>query len=60
MSGSFISDGVVCYNGTTEGSKAVYFCNDGYNLMEEIEDTRVCQSDGNWNGGIPQCISLGV
>ena len=56
MNSSSISDGVVCYNGTTEGSRAVYICNDGYNLMEGNEATRICQSDGNWNGSIPQCI----
>ena len=53
VSGSSISDGVVCYNGTTEGSRAVYICNNGFVLMEA---TRVCQSDGNWNGSTPQCI----
>lgn len=52
---SSISDGAVCYNGTTEGSMAVYICNDGYVLMEGNKDTRVCQSDGMWNGSIPQC-----
>ena len=56
VSGSSISDGVVCYNGTTEGSRAVYICIDGLVLMEENEDTRVCRSDGMWNGSIPQCI----
>ena len=56
MNSSSISNGVVCYNETTEGSRAVYICDDGYNLMEGNEATRVCQSDGNWNGSIPKCI----
>ena len=56
VSSSSISGGVVCYNGTTEGSRAVYICNDGFVLMVDNEDTRVCQSDGMWNGSIPQCI----
>ena len=56
VSGSSISDGMVCYNGTNAGSRAVYICNDGYSLMDRNKDTRVCQSDGNWNGSILQCI----
>ena len=56
VNSSFITGGVVCYNGTAVGSRAVYICNDGYNLMEGDEVTRVCQSDGNWNSSIPQCI----
>ena len=57
--GSSICDGVVCHNGTTEGSKAVYVCNDGFVLMEGDKATRVCQSDGSWNGSTPQCIPEG-
>ena len=53
--GSSISDGVVCYNGTSVGSRAVYICNDGSVLMGN-EATRVCQCDGNWNGSVPQCM----
>ena len=49
-----ISGGGVCLNGTTVGSKAVYICNDGYNLMGN--KARVCQKDGSWNGSEPQCI----
>ena len=49
-----ISGGVVCLNGTTVGSEAVYVCNDGYNLMGN--ETRVCQSEGIWSGSIPQCM----
>lgn len=53
---SSISDGVVCYNGATGGTRAVYICNDGFRLVGN-EATRVCQNDGNWNGSIPQCFS---
>ena len=56
VSGSSISGGVVCYNRTTDGSTAVYICNNGFVLMEEEKATRICQSDGNWNGSTPQCI----
>ena len=58
--GSSISGGVVCYNGTGTGSAAVYICDDGYVLMEGDDVTRVCQSDGNWNGSISQCIQRGM
>ena len=48
-----IPNGVVCYNGSSTGAEAVYFCNDGYQL--EGEGRRVCQSDGLWNGSVPTC-----
>ena len=54
VSSSSISGGVVCYNGTTAGSRAVYICNVGFVLMGN--KARVCQRDGSWNGSIPQCI----
>ena len=56
VNSSSISGGVVCYNGTTAGSMAVYICDD-FLLMEGDEVTRVCQKDGIWNGSIPQCNS---
>ena len=59
VNGSSICDGVVCHNGTTEGSRAVYICNDGFVLMEGDNTTRVCQNDGSWNGSTPQCIPEG-
>ena len=55
----FISGGVVCYNGTTIGSRAIYICNEGFLLMEGNEATRICQSDANWNGSTPQCVPDG-
>ena len=58
MNTLFNSGGVVCYNGTTVGSRAVYICNDNYILspMEGNETTRVCQSNGSWDGTTPECI----
>lgn len=53
VNSSFISGGEVCYNGAIAGSTAVYICNDGLVLVGN--EVRVCQSDGNWNGSIPQC-----
>ena len=57
MNSLSISGGVICYDGTTLGSRAVYICSDNYTLrmMEGNEITRVCQSNGSWNGTIPQC-----
>jgi len=62
VNSSSITDGVVCYNGTTTGSRAVYICNDGFVLKEGNEAIRICQSDGSWNGSIPQCFpeELGI
>ena len=54
VNSSTISNGVVCYNETTAGSRAIYICNDGFNLMGT--EARFCQSDGSWNGTIPLCI----
>ena len=50
-----ILDGVVCYNGTTAESTAVYICN---NITQRNEVTRVCQSDGTWNGTISSCPGI--
>ena len=53
VNSSSISGGVVCYSGTTAGSRAVYICDDGFVLRGD--KARICQSDGNWNGSISQC-----
>ena len=45
--------GLVCYNRTTTGSEVVYMCDDGF--QQDGPATRVCQSDGVWNGSIPHC-----
>ena len=55
LSNVSILDGVVCYNGTTEGSMAVYICN---NITQPNEVIRVCQSDGTWNGSISSCPGI--
>ena len=49
-----IPSGMVCYNRTTTGSEAVYICDEGFH--QDGTATRVCQSDGVWNGSIPQCL----
>ena len=49
---SSIFDGVVCYNGTTTGSLAVYICSVDNQTVTAI---RVCGADGIWNGSIPSC-----
>ena len=54
VNSSSISGGVVCYNGAIAGSRADYICNSGFVLVGN-KATRVCQSDGNWNGSIPWC-----
>ena len=55
MSNLSITDGVVCYDWTTAGSRAVYICN---NVTQRDEFTRVCLRDGNWNGSIPTCPGI--
>jgi hypothetical protein len=32
-----------------------YECDDGYETAEGVVSTRVCKSDGRWNGPVPQC-----
>ena len=54
---SSISGGVVCYSGTTAGSRALYICNDAFVLMGN--EARVCQRDGSWSGSTPQCMPEG-
>ena len=52
---SSFPEGVICYNGVTAGSTAIYICDDGFVLVGN--EARVCQSDGSWNDRTPQCIS---
>ena len=49
--------GLVCYSGNSSTSVAVYMCYEGYSLVGN--SSRVCQSNGNWNGTIPYCIAEG-
>ena len=50
-----VPNGVVCYTGTSAGSTAIYQC-DGSHTVFSAEDTRTCQSDGNWNGAVQTCV----
>ena len=52
-----VSNGMVCYDGTTAGSVATYTCDNGYMLMGSAE--RVCGSDGHWDESIPSCEIIG-
>ena len=49
-----IPNGEVCYSINTAGSEAVYSCDNGFH--KNGATARVCQSDGVWNGSIPQCF----
>ena len=51
--------GIVCYNGVTLGSVAVYMCNNSTHHLEGPR-FRECQSSknsGNWSGSVPQCVA---
>ena len=47
--------GVHLPNGTTLGSVANYFCNDGYSLSGPM--SRVCAETSVWSGFVPFCIN---
>lgn len=40
-------------NGTTFGSRAIYSCNDFFQLNDS--SIRVCQENGQWSGTTPVC-----
>ncbi len=50
---SDIEDGRVIIASRTVGSTARYICNPGFELVGE--ETRTCQSDGDWSGVEPYC-----
>ena len=50
-----INNGVVCYNGTDVGSRAVYFCFSCSQNSTELSLVRICQPHGEWNGTVHQC-----
>ncbi len=57
-----IPNGVVCYNGTTLGSKAYYICNGdyqvpGYSDCKHKCNLRECQGDGHWSGETLPCLN---
>ena len=49
-----IPGGQVRYTGTNQGSVATYQCDEGYSLSGSGQ--RVCHSDGNWDGRVPECV----
>ena len=49
--------GVVCYNGTSVGSTAIYIYICNHSNQTNVV-TRVCQSNGTWNGTIPSCPGI--
>ena len=48
-----ITNGVGCYSLVIVGSVATYQCDEGYSLSGDFQ--RTCQSNGSWNGRVPQC-----
>ena len=48
-------NGVVTINGRTFGSTATYQCNEGFNLIGDMQ--RMCQNNGEWSGNEPICES---
>ena len=40
-----------------EGALATYTCKFGYELITTSNLSRVCQSNGQWNGTDPMCLS---
>ena len=50
--------GQVQLDGTTEGSKARYSCNNGFDLIGN--SVRKCQSNGRWSGQEPICQRRGT
>ena len=45
-------------SGIGPGSRATYYCNDGYELYEGYR-IRKCGYDGQWNGKQPSCRKIG-
>lgn len=48
--------GGVDFFNTTVGSLAMYYCNDGYNLVG-IEQ-QICLVNGTWLGTVPSCVAI--
>jgi hypothetical protein len=51
-------NGTIELSGITVGSMASYSCDVGYELVGNT--MRVCQSDGMWDGVVPQCRPLAI
>jgi hypothetical protein len=43
-----------------EGETAMYTCSSGYELVMSSNLSRVCQSNGQWNGTDPTCKSKDI
>ena len=48
-------NGQVILTNTTFGSTATYLCDEGFNLIGDMQ--RMCQSTGEWSGNEPTCES---
>ena len=46
-------NGAVTVNGFTAGDVAVYYCEDGFELVGD--ETRECMSNSEWSGQTPSC-----
>ena len=46
-------NGQVILTNTTFGSTATYQCDEGFNLIGDMQ--RICQSNGVWSGNEPTC-----
>ena len=55
-----LTNGMISYSDPTlgVGSVATHSCNTDYTLSGE--STRTCQSDGTWDGSVPNCLCKSV
>ena len=51
-------NGRIVISSTTFESTASYLCNSGYNLVGV--NSRTCQSNGQWSGVAPTCITVQI
>ena len=52
-------DLLACYSGVTPGSTAAYYCGNGSFAGFSRCSSRMCQSDGTWNGTTSSCDCIG-
>lgn len=48
-------NGNVLTSGTTFGSRAIYFCDIGYDLYPTSDYERICLANETWSGFDPTC-----
>ena len=48
-------NGEVTFSSTVYLSRAVYSCNDGYELSQTGSVVRICRTNGQWSSFAPQC-----